>query len=85
MEGMERMLYWFVKWPWVAAIVVFLGLAQLPLGPWYVSAWFVIGAALLAMILARTAKFRLAEAIALRRRKGQTMRTAAAQEAAGRL
>ena len=63
---MEKMLYWLVKWPWIAAIVVFLGLAQLPLGPWYVSAWFVIGAALLAMILARRAKFSLAEALARR-------------------
>jgi membrane protein implicated in regulation of membrane protease activity len=68
---MEKMLYWFVKWLWIAAILAFLGLAQLPLGPWYVSAWFVIGAALLAMIVARTAKFRLAEAIALRARREQ--------------
>ena len=63
---MEKMLYWLVKWPWIAAMVVFLGLAQLPLGPWYVSAWFVIGAALLAMALVRVVKLSLAEATALR-------------------
>jgi hypothetical protein len=48
---METMLYWLVTWPWFVAIVVVLGLAQLPLGPWYVSAWFMIGVALLVVKL----------------------------------
>jgi hypothetical protein len=65
---MEKMLYWLVKWPWIAAIVAFLGLTQLPLGPWHVSAWFVIGVALLAMILASAAKLRLAEAMVFQTR-----------------
>lgn len=60
---MEKMLYWLVRWPWIAAVGVFIGLTQLPLGSWYVSAWFVIGASLMAMILARAAKSRLADAI----------------------
>jgi hypothetical protein len=68
---MEKMLYWLVKWPWFVAIVVILGLAQLPLGPWYVSAWFMIGVALLAMHFARAAKFRLAQAMVLRTRRAQ--------------
>jgi hypothetical protein len=61
---MEKMLYWPVRWPWLAALVVFVGLTQLPLGPWYVSAWLVIGATLLAMILAKAEKLRLVRAMA---------------------
>jgi hypothetical protein len=63
---MEKTRYWFVKWPWIAGVVVFLALTQLPLGPWYVSAWFVLGAALLAFIIARAAKLRLAAAVVSR-------------------
>ena len=59
---MERMLYWLVKWPWAVALAVFLVLTQLPLDPWYLTAWFSAGAALIAMILARTEKLRLVEA-----------------------
>jgi hypothetical protein len=66
---MEKMVYWLVRWPWIAAVVVFLGLTQLPLGPWYVSAWFIIGAALLAMIIARGEKFRLVQAMAPKARR----------------
>ena len=61
---MEKMLYWPVRWPWLAALIVFAGLIQLPLGPWYVSAWLVIGAILLAMILANAEKLRLVRAMA---------------------
>ena len=68
---MEKILYWLVRWPWIAATVAFLGLTQLPLGPWYVSAWFVIGAALLTMILARAGKLCSAEATVLRTRREQ--------------
>jgi hypothetical protein len=68
---METMLYWLVKWPWFVAIVVVLGLAQLPLGPWYVSAWFMIGVALLVVNFARAAKFRLAQAMIVRPRRGK--------------
>ena len=82
---MEKMLYWLVKWPWIAAIVVFLGLTQLPLGPWYVSAWFVIGAALLAVIIARAAKFRLAEAMALGARREQPIPPLRPEDATVRL
>lgn len=82
---MDKLLYWLVKWPWIAAIVVFLGLVQLPLGPWYVSAWFVIGAALLAMIFARAAKLQLAEAMVLRTRSEQQLRLTRPQDAEVRL
>jgi hypothetical protein len=58
------MLYWPVRWPWLAALAVFVGLTRLPLGPWYVSAWLVIGATLLAMILAKAEKLRLVKAMA---------------------
>jgi hypothetical protein len=57
---MEKILYWLVKWPWIAGVVVFLALAQLPLGPWYVSAWFVLGGTLLTFIIARAEKLRQA-------------------------
>jgi len=56
---MDKKLYRFVQWPWMAGIIVFLAVAQVPLGPWYFSAWFVIGAALLALVLARAAKLSL--------------------------
>jgi membrane protein implicated in regulation of membrane protease activity len=78
---MEKMLYWLVKWPWIAAVVVFLALTQLPLGPWYVSAWFISGAAFLAMIVARAEKSRLVEAIALRTREGRQAGPLSQQEA----
>ena len=61
---MEKMLYWPVRWPWLAALVVFVGLTQLPLGPWYVSAWLVIGATLAAMILVKAERLRLVKAMA---------------------
>jgi membrane protein implicated in regulation of membrane protease activity len=81
----ENALYWLVKWPWIAAIVVFLGIAQLPLGPWYVSAWFAIGAALLAMILFRAVKLALAEAMALRSRGERPIRLVRHRDAEVRL
>jgi hypothetical protein len=64
---MEKLLYWSVRWPWIAGTLVFLGLTQLPLGPWYVSAWFVIGVALMTVVAARAEKARLSAAIASRR------------------
>ena len=63
---MEKMLFWLVMWPWVAAVVVALALTQLPLGPWYLSAWLIIGAALLVMTIASAQKRRLDGALALR-------------------
>jgi hypothetical protein len=57
---MHRMLIWLVRWPWVIGVAVFCALSQAPLGPWYISAMFVIGAALVAMSLARRLKLKMA-------------------------
>jgi uncharacterized protein (DUF58 family) len=78
---MEKVLYWLVKWPWFVAIVVVLGLAQLPLGPWYVSAWFMIGVALLVVNFARAAKFRLAQAMIVPTHRAQPIRPVGHAEA----
>jgi uncharacterized protein (DUF58 family) len=75
------MLYWLVKWPWFVAIVVVLGLAQLPLGPWYVSAWFMIGVALLVVNFARAAKFRLRQAMIVPTQRAQPIRPVGHTEA----
>ena len=56
---MDRVLFWLVRWPWLWAVAVLLGLTQLPLGPWYVSAWLGIGVALLVMMIARAKKLQL--------------------------
>ncbi len=61
---MEKTLYYLVRFPWAVGIVVLLALAQAPLGPWYVSAWLVVGVSLMAVVLARAAKLRLAESVA---------------------
>ena len=71
---MEKIVYLLVKWPWITAIVVFLGLIQLPLGPWYLSAWLITGAALLAMIVARAEKDRLVKAMAFTASRKQPIR-----------
>ena len=84
-DVMGKKLYWFVKWPWVSAVVVFLGLTQLPLGLWYVSAWFIIGAALLALIVVRAEKLRLGEAMALHARGRQPIQPASHQDATAHL
>jgi hypothetical protein len=64
---MEKMLYWPVRWPWVATIVVFLGLTPLLVGPWYVSTWFIVGAAMIAVIGVRMATLQWAETVVLER------------------
>ena len=66
---MEKIIYRLVQWPWLAALVVFLILVQLPLGPWYLSAWFVLGASLFAMILARNTKIRVGRSILAKTRR----------------
>jgi membrane protein implicated in regulation of membrane protease activity len=62
---MEKLHYWLVRWPWIAGVIVFVGLIQLPLGPWYISALFIIGASMIAMTAARAEKSRLAQSTAL--------------------
>ena len=56
---MNKLLYAFSRWPWLVGLAVFAGLYQLPLGPWYVSAWFIVGASLFALIFARNTRVRL--------------------------
>ena len=74
---MDKMLYWLVKWPWIVGVAVFAVLTQVPLGPWYISALFIIGVALFATSIARRLKLRLNEARALRLHDGHPLRTLA--------
>jgi hypothetical protein len=62
----EKLLYWLVKWPWMVGILVFLGLTQVYLGPWYLSAWFVLGTSFLALSLTARARSWLVQDISLR-------------------
>ncbi|HEX5139468.1 MAG TPA: hypothetical protein VFX19_00865 [Dehalococcoidia bacterium] len=64
---MDKMLYWLSRWPWLIGAAVFVALTQAPLGPWYISAMFIIGAALVATSLTRRLKWQLIETEALRR------------------
>lgn len=64
---MDKMLCWPVKWPWTVGVAVLFVLTQVLLGPWYISALFIIGVALFATSIARRLKLRLAEGGALRR------------------
>ena len=70
---MEKMLFWLVRWPWIAAAVVFAGLTQLQLGPWYLSIWLMLGIAVVALIVARAERAHLLEAMVLPTRPGQSV------------
>jgi len=62
---MEKMLYLLVRWPLIEAAVVFVLLTQVPFGaPWYVTAWFVLGASMLAMVVTQKEKSRLEQRFA---------------------
>ena len=54
---MEKLLYWLVTWPWMVGILVFLGLTLVYLGPWYLSAWFVLGTSFLALSVTARIRF----------------------------
>ena len=83
---MDRMLLsWLVSQPWIIGVAVFGALTQAPLGPWYISAIFIIGAGLLATSLARRLKWKLIETAALRRNEGLPIPVLAPVEAASRL
>jgi hypothetical protein len=56
---MEKTMYWLVRWPWIGTALVSVLLAQLAFGPWYISAWFVLGALMLAMTVTRAERTRL--------------------------
>jgi hypothetical protein len=58
---MDKMLYWLSRWPWIIGVAVFCALTQAPLGPWYISAMFIIGVALVATTLTRRLKWQLIE------------------------
>jgi hypothetical protein len=80
---MDKMLFLLVRWPWIIGVVVFIALTQAPLGPWYVSAMFVLGAALVATSLARRLKLKLIEREVLHR--PISMPIVASREAASHL
>lgn len=82
---MDRMLYWLSRWPWIVGVAVFSALTQVPLGPWYISAMFIIGIALVATSLARRLKLKLVETEALRQRDRLPVPPFAPQEVASRL
>lgn len=82
---MDRMLNLLVRWPWIIGVAVFCGLTQVALGPWYISAMFIIGAALVATSLARRLKWKLIETAALRRYERLPIPVLAPVEAASRL
>ena len=69
---MHKMLHWLARWPWIAGVVVLLALTQLSLGPWFVSAWIIIGAVLLTMLVAEAAKSRLGARVPIGVAEGAT-------------
>lgn len=81
---MDKIQYWLVRWPWAIGVAVFLVLAQLPLGPWYISAMFVIGVAMVATSIARRLKLRLIDAETQRRQDRHRMRIIRRGDAAAR-
>jgi hypothetical protein len=82
---MDRMLNWLVRWPWIIGVAVFCALTQVALGPWYISAMFIVGAALVATSLARRLKWKLIETAALRRYESLPSPVLVPVEAASRL
>jgi hypothetical protein len=64
---MEKCLYWLVRWPWIAGLAASVGLAQVHVGTWYVTAWLVVGAAVVIWSLARASKIWLTEDLGLDR------------------
>ena len=81
---MDKILYGLVRWPWAVGVVVFLVLTQLPLGPWYISAMFVIGVALVATSIAWRLKSRLIGAEMQRWQERRRLRLDVAGDAAAR-
>ena len=82
---MDKVLYWLVKWPWIVGVAVFAVLTQVPLGPWYINALFIIGVALFATSIARRLKLTLNEAGAFRRHDRRPLLTPTPGDAASRL
>lgn len=52
-----------MQWPLLVAAIVFVGLAFLPLGPWYVSGLLLVGVSLCAKTFAAKMKTRLGRTI----------------------
>lgn len=49
---MEKLRYWLARWTLIEAAVVFVLLAHLSQGPWFISASLILGVSILAMVIA---------------------------------